>query len=523
MNSSKQGIGLLAVMMACGLAGWYFARTTIPEKPAKEAAGDGPKKASPLHDPAPRASKTGERKAVFSRDSEALAVGANPNQRSLIFSDADALARFLAAAEGKGISVLGRIDQLNALHVSFLSLDELNALLDGSEEADYVYPVNLPTPRAQETQEGTVGIGNQLLAWLGITSDNSLFGDLVKIGVLDTGSTLEGMKNIFFVDAPENAADWNGHGTAVIDIIKQISPSSDIISARIANDNGESNTFLMTQGILAMIDAGVDVINISMGSYGDSTLLKSAVEAAQKAGIVLIASAGNEGYDQVSYPAAYENVVSVGAIDANGEILSFSNSGSVSVTAPGLDLMTAWTGGQSVYFTGTSASAPVIAGALAAAMSNGTSTNISATQAYRGLQASFNEAGAPGSDTLYGEGIIDLGRYMQSGTPGIVDAAIASNYISQLSNGSYQAEVIVENRGTTTLINAPVEITTSSGTTTVYVSTLQPGQTTSFKVPLNTTTGSATINSSVQVTNGAADSKSSNNVRSNVFTPSSTN
>ncbi len=509
--------------MACsGVAGWLITRSAMPE-PSQRVESEAPRKeAKPVHDPAPRESKLAKREAVLIRDSEASDAGALQNQRSLVFEDREALERFLAAAKGKGIAILGSIDRLNALHVGFLSLDELNALLDGTEDMDFIYPVNLPTPRTETAQEGVQGFGNSLLSWLGITGDNSSYGQGVKLVILDTGATQAGSNGVNLVPLPDDLTLQNGHGTAVWDLIAQIAPATDLNSIRVADDAGNSNSFLILQGIYAAMDAGADIINISMGSYGDSALLRQAVEAAQQAGIIIFASAGNEGYEQVAYPAGYPGVVSVGAVDARGEHLDFSNSGDVTLVAPGLDLITQWTGGQSVYFTGTSASAPIAAGTLAAAMSNG-STRISGSQAYDRLSDNFNDAGAPGYDPLYGSGIVDFGRFMIAGTPGISDAAIASNYVTTAANGQPQLLVTIQNRGTATLINAPVQIITSSGTTNVNVTTLQAGDITTFTVPLNVGSDGTSIRSSVQLSGGVSDLKPSNNVRSDVYDPPAAN
>lgn len=521
MNRNGQRAAVAAAILGSGFAGWWLTRSAIPPEEAA-LPEDSRKPKTVLHDPAPLPSKLGKRESPIVRDTAASEAGALQNQRSLVFSDRDALDRFLAAAKGKGIAILGRIDRLNALHVAFLSLDELDSLLDGSEEADFVYPVNLPTPRTDLEQDGVVGFGDSLLGWLGITGDNTSYGSGVKVGILDTGSTLPDARNVFLIDPPEDPAEWNGHGTAVADLIRQIAPSSDLYSWRIANDEGQSNSFLLAQGVLAAVDSGVDIINISMGSYGNSAILRGAIETAQQAGIVIFASAGNEGYDQVAYPAGYPGVVSVGAVDANGQHLNFSNIGNITMAAPGLDLVTSWTGGQSVYFTGTSASSPIGAGTLAAAMSPG-AIKTSGSSAFKSLSANFNEAGAPGDDAYYGGGIVDFGRFMRSGTPGITDAAVASNYVSSSSNGRYQVQVTIENRGTEPLINAPVNINTSSGTTTVNVNTLQAGGTTTFTVPLNLIEGGTTVSSTVQLSGGASDLKPSNNVRTDVFTPPASN
>jgi hypothetical protein len=255
-----------------------------------------------------------------------------------------------------------------------------------------------------------------------------------------------------------------------------------------------------------------------MGSYGDSGILRDAIELAQEAGVKIYASGGNEGYDHLAYPAAYDGVVGVGAIDANGSYLNFSNSGGVAMTAPGLDLLTAWTGGQSVYFTGTSASAPIGAAVLAATMSQG-GTRISASQAYDRVAENLNEAGAPGTDDFYGSGFVDLGRILRAGQADITDAAIASNHVTTDANGRSTIQITVQNRGTTLLVNTPVEVTTPSGTSTMNITTLQPGDITTFTLPLSFTGDSATIQSRVQVTGSGADFKPSNNRRTDVFLP----
>jgi len=514
---------LAAAILAAGVGGWWIARSAIPPEDASPVAVKAATKPAVPYDPPAKESKPTKRPEGWNRDNDAQQAGALQNQRSLVFSSREAMERFLAAAQGKGIAILGSIDKLNALHVGFLSLDQLTALLDGSEESGYIFPVTLPTPRTDGVQDGAIGFGNQLLSWLGITGDNSAYGTGVKVGILDTGSTLAGAKNVYLVDPPANAADWNGHGTAVADLIRQIAPASELLSWRVANDAGTSNSFLLAQGILAAADSGVDIINISMGSYGNSTLLRQAVEYAQKAGIIIYASTGNEGYDEVAYPAAYTGVVGVGAVDAAGNHLNFSNTGTVAMSAPGLDLVTAWTGDQSIYFTGTSASSPIGAGVLAATMSSG-STRISASKAYETVVDNLNESGAPGDDEYYGEGTVDLGRIFRSGQGGITDAAIASNYISTGANGQPVLQVVVENRGTATLVNSPVEVTINGSTTSYYITTLQAGDIKTFTVPLTVTNGGATIVSGVGLSSsGTSDLKPSNNKRSDVYVPPTTN
>lgn len=521
MRKSGQSAVLAAAILFGGAAGWWFTRSAIPHEAIRPATAANPPRPK-LYDPPPKESKSAKRPEGWNRDPQAAEAGALQNQRSLVFSSREAMERFLAAAQGKGIAILGSIDKLNALHVGFLSLDDLTALLDGTEETGYIFPVSLPTPRTDGVQEGAIGFGNQLLSWLGISGDNSAYGNGVKVGILDTGSTLAGAKNFYLVEPPADAANWNGHGTAVADLIRQIAPASELFSWRVADDNGTSNSFLLAQGILAAVDSGVDIINISMGSYGNSTLLRQAVEYAQKEGVMIYASTGNEGYDQVAYPAAYPGVVGVGAVDAAGNHLNFSNTGNVTMSAPGLDLVTAWTGDQSIYFTGTSASAPIGVGVLAATMSSG-SNRLTANKAYEMVVDNLNESGAPGDDDYYGGGTVDLGRIFRSGQGGITDAAIAANWVTTGANGQPVLQVTVENRGTATLVNAPVQVTINGATTNYVITTLPAGKISTYTLPLSVANGGATIVSGVGLSSGGNDLKPSNNRRSDVYVPPATN
>jgi hypothetical protein len=97
-----------------------------------------------------------------------------------------------------------------------------------------------------------------------------------------------------------------------------------------------------------------------------------------------------------------------------------------------------------------------------------------------------NEAGIPGPDCEYGVGIIDMGRVMSRGIPGIVDAAITNQRILK-SNGpaaNDTIEVTVQNRGTAILVNTLVEITTPIGQRQFNATTLAPGAVQTFSLPI---------------------------------------
>jgi subtilisin family serine protease len=166
--------------------------------------------------------------------------------------------------------------------------------------------------------------------------------------------------------------------------------------------------------------------------------------------------------------------------------------------------------------SGTSFSAPIVSGAVAALMSQ---KNISARQAYNLLSANLNDGGAPGNDDELGGGMPDVGRTLQSGEFGIYDAAIASQRVlaADASNPNGQVEVVVQNRGTEMLVNTAVKVSVGGMSTTSNLSTLAPNAVATVRVPVhqdwNEATGGLRIESSAQVSGGMVDIKPSNDRR----------
>jgi subtilisin family serine protease len=368
------------------------------------------------------------------------------------------------------------------------------------------------------------------LSWLGVEGDNPSWGKGITVAVLDTGVNehiaLQGnITQILLTDLAEGSEQL-GHGTAVASIISGdhrlapgVAPASDILAVRIADETGNSNSFTMAEGIMQAVDAGASIINISMGSYGDSNAVANAVRYAQEQGAVIVASTGNEGLETIAYPAAYEGVISVGAVEQHGDHLDFSNIGeTLSVVAPGYQVNAAWGTEQLTSFSGTSASAPFVSGAIAATLSE--FPNMTAQQAADLVVKLSNDGGYPGNDPYYGNGTLDLGRIMDYGTTGIYDAAITSQVLilPQTPTALPEAWVTVQNQGTETLINSPVSITTSNGTQNLNISSLAPGQIQTFRIPmvLPYTDEAVTITSSVETVQQDKDNR--NNSRSDSFT-----
>lgn len=149
---------------------------------------------------------------------------------------------------------------------------------------------------------------------------------------------------------------------------------------------------------------GVKIINMSLSGPPD-TLIEDAVAKLAAKGIILVAAAGNEGPNNTgpSYPAAYDDVIAVTAVNKNLQNYRYANRGSyVDVSAPGVAIWTALPGSQHGYHSGTSFATPYVTASLAAIYPRVGGQNTTAA-----LQALvFRDLGDAGADAVYGRGLL---------------------------------------------------------------------------------------------------------------------
>jgi len=518
---------LILLIPVAMLSGYWITRSAKPATTQKKQVPNNATTALTFHLPE---NKPLHRKRVTHpgnpQDTD-LPPGAISNERILRFKNEADYQKFLASLKARGLKLLGQSDRLRAVRVGLGMGSDLDDI-DGAESG-YNYLVTIPNPPQSSAQAGAMGFGGNALSWLGVKGDNSSWGKGITVAVLDSGVNnhiaLQGeISQIALTDLAEGSAQL-GHGTAVASIISGdhpltpgVAPSSKILSIRITDETGSSNSFVLAEGIIQAADAGASVINISMGSYGDSSAVADAVQYAQEQGAVIVASSGNEGMDTLAYPAAYEGVIGVGAVEQGGDHLDFSNSNeSLSITAPGYEVNAAWGTEQLTAFSGTSASAPFISGAIAATLSQ--YPQMSPQEAANLVTSLSNDAGYPGSDPDFGNGILDLGRIMDYGTPGIYDAAISSQFLIAPETAASLPEVwiTIQNQGTETLINSPVSITTPTGTQNLNISSLAAGKTRTFRIPVTLPYNGNEVEVTSRVLSKEGDQDQSNNTRSNYF------
>ena len=145
------------------------------------------------------------------------------------------------------------------------------------------------------------------------------------------------------------AQDGLGHGTHVAGIIAALNNSTGVVGVdpgvslhivRVFNDNGDFYASTLMDALGNCEAAGANVVNMSLGGAEPSVLEQEAFDTAYQAGILSVAAAGNSGDTSTSYPAGYDSVVSVAAVDSTGGIADFSQANpDVELAAPGVEVL----------------------------------------------------------------------------------------------------------------------------------------------------------------------------------------
>lgn len=220
---------------------------------------------------------------------------------------------------------------------------------------------------------------------------NKITGKNVKIAVIDSGCDLNhkdltdriiGGRNFTLEDGGniDKFQDYNGHGTHVCGTIAAsedghgiigVAPDAKLIILKVLDKNGEGSINSIINAIYYAISLKVDIISMSLGTTRDILVLHQAIIDAVNNNILVVCAAGNEGdnnatTNEFSYPGAYNEVISVGAVDFQKSAARFTNTNKeVDVVAPGVNIVSTYLNGQYAKLSGTSMATPHVSGALA--------------------------------------------------------------------------------------------------------------------------------------------------------------
>ncbi|NEU30376.1 S8 family serine peptidase [bacterium LRH843] len=264
---------------------------------------------------------------------------------------------------------------------------------------------------------------------------NGLTGKGVKIAVLDTGVSsshldLSVEKGKSFVRYTDSYEDDNGHGTHVAGILAArnndigmigVAHEATIYVAKVLDEKGDGYTSDVVKAIEWSLQQGAELINVSMGGNSPSAALEAALTHAYHQGALIVAAAGNVGTvsgagNTVEYPAAYESVIAVAAVDQYNKRASFSATGpAVEVAAPGVGITSTYLHNRYASVSGTSMAAPHVTGHLA--LLKQAYPEASNEELRKLLHKQTNHVGEKGRNPLYGFGVIQLPSYLRAEAP----------------------------------------------------------------------------------------------------------
>src|SRR5438105_7186877 len=263
----------------------------------------------------------------------------------------------------------------------------------------------------------------------------------VLVAVLDTGVDLNHPdlkpnlvldQGYDFLDDLPSPQDDESHGTAVAGIIGAIGNNHEgvtgiawhvkLLPIKALNSQGRGPDSVMVKAILYAADMGAKIINISSTGTRYSAALETAVQYAQDKGALIVAAGGNTGNgdNSIDYPAAFDGVIAVAAIDDKDQLATFSQRQPyISIAAPGVDVpSTAWSGaGRGLYASqsGTSIAAPHVAGA--AALLWALRPDLDADEIASILKSSADKVTS--SDNGYGAGILNVAHAILAARLGV--------------------------------------------------------------------------------------------------------
>lgn len=341
-------------------------------------------------------------------------------------------------------------------------------------------PVTLPPPSSTPVSASETA-ANYGVAQIGATTAYTAGarGAGVKVAVIDSGIALNHPEFAGRIDrnasidiVTGNAStleDQSGHGSHVAGVIaanvngsgmRGIAPEAQLLVIRAdLRDSSICNTpgcgyfdSDVANGLNYARRQNAHVVNLSIGKDGAiESGYRSAIEAAVRSGMLVVAAAGNSTDDQPLAPARFAGasgiaggMLVVGAVDRNNAIYAqTSQAGSVAdyfLVAPGVDIYSAYRDGGFARLTGTSMATPHVTGAAAALKSAFPSLSMQQVAAI--LLQTATDLGAPGTDPIYGRGLVNLAQALQPiGQPQLalgdtVDGERVSVASSRLSLGA---------------------------------------------------------------------------------------
>jgi len=365
--------------------------------------------------------------AFVDEDSAELVIGVNDFGQS----NYDELANYLLENGGEFVDSVSIGDKIRAV-VADVPFDILYSFVSEVETAglaSYIEPNiryeidSVPNDPEWPKQWGPAKMEADY-AWNITTGDPSVLVAVIDTGIdwnhPDLAANYVPLGYDWANNDPDPMDDY-GHGTHVAGTVAAVVNNGvgiaglaqvRIMAEKVLDEGGSGSLSDVTRGIVHSVDQGAKIINLSLGSYVKSNLLHEAVKYAYDRNVLVVAAAGNDATSVKHYPAAYDEVVAVTATDESDNPASFTNYGDwVEVAAPGVRIYSTFWDDSYVYASGTSMSAPHVAGVAALIWS--WFPSMTRDQVWAQLQYSADDLSEPGYDVYYGFGRVNARRAVE--------------------------------------------------------------------------------------------------------------
>jgi hypothetical protein len=284
-----------------------------------------------------------------------------------------------------GAKVIGRIDGLNAYRLEFETADAADAarekLSSNAEVAAVESNFDIARPESPMQVTSTSALPPQLQLKPPPDSGKVIVG-LIDTAVQQLGGNLDQflLKSISIAGEANLDPNTPSHGTSMAEVILRSlegitkgQTSVQILPVDVYGARQSTTTFDVAAGMVAAVNGGARVLNLSLGSEGDTAFLRDLVSQLNDRGIAIFAAKGNTPITTPIYPAAYDGVMAVTSID-RGQVASWANRATIpTIGAPAGSVI--FYRNQPYYTIGTSVSTAYASGIAAGYMdANGKGT-----------------------------------------------------------------------------------------------------------------------------------------------------
>ena len=255
-------------------------------------------------------------------------------------------------------------------------------------------------------------------------------GENVKVAILDTGIARNHpdlkdaiVETADFMRSASGVSDRVGHGTHVAGTVAArrnntgcvgVAPAAKLYIAKVLGDEGYGTIEAIENGIAWAIEKKVHIVSLSLGAPQGSARLEAIINEAVRAGIIILAAAGNEGpgLNTIGYPAMYPGCISVASVGRNRQVSRFSSrGGKLDIAAPGENITSCYPENGLATMSGTSMATPFVTGVVSLligyALTRSSPTPLNEKSIRNILRNTATDAGRPGVDTDYGFGIVN--------------------------------------------------------------------------------------------------------------------